>query len=260
MPELTSRQHPLVKEFRDLAKGGGPAMLLDGWHVVAEALAAGVVIDTLAVCGPVAATEKTILDRARRSGTQVVDVAEAVMNVMSPVKSPTGVVARAARPRLEAKVALKPSPALVLSAIGVQDPGNVGAIIRAAAAAGCTGIMVDEASADPWGWKALRASMGSVFHVPVIRHANVMASLDACRTGGLQIVAAVPRHGTSMYELDFSKPMALLLGAEGAGLPLTLLKAADARVSIPMSASVESLNVAVAASLLLYEARRQRRR
>ena len=136
----------------------------------------------------------------------------------------------------------------------------MGAIIRAAAAAGCTGIMVDDTSADPWGWKALRASMGSVFHVPVLRNPDVMSSIGACRTGGLQIVATVPRNGTSMYELDFSRPMALLLGAEGSGLPQALLKAADARVSIPMSASVESLNVAVAASLLLYEARRQRRR
>lgn len=260
MPVLTSRKHPLVKEFRDLAKGGGPAMLLDGWHVISEALGAGVMIDTLAISGTLAGPDRTLLDRVRRTGAEIVEVAETVMNALSPVKSPTGVVARAARPRLEAKVVLKPSPALVLSAIGVQDPGNVGAIIRAAAAAGCTGIMVDEASADPWGWKALRASMGSVFHVPVLRNPNVMNSIDACRTGGLQIVAAVPRNGTSMYELDFSRPMALLLGAEGTGLPQTLLKAADARVSIPMSASVESLNVAVAASLLLYEARRQRRR
>jgi TrmH family RNA methyltransferase len=235
-------------------------MLLDGWHVISEALAAGLTIDTLAVCGTLAATERALLERARRTGTEIVEVAEPVMNALSPVKSPTGVVGRGARPRLEAKVVLKPSPALVLSAIGVQDPGNVGAIIRAAAAAGCTGIMVDEASADPWGWKALRASMGSVFHVPVIRNPDVMSSIAACRTAGLQIVAAVPRNGTSMYELDFSKPMALLLGAEGTGLPQALLKAADARVSIPMSASVESLNVAVAASLLLYEARRQRRR
>ena len=235
-------------------------MLLDGWHVVGEALAAAVVIDTLAVCGELAATERTILDRARRSGTEIVEVAETVMNALSPVKSPTGVVARATRPKLDPKVVLKPSPALVLSAIGVQDPGNVGAIIRAAAAAGCTGILVDETSADPWGWKALRASMGSAFHVPVIRNAHVLSSIDACKKGGLQIVATVPRNGTSMYELDFSRPMALLLGGEGAGLPQTLLKAADARVSIPMSASVESLNVAVAAALLLYEARRQRRR
>jgi RNA methyltransferase, TrmH family len=260
MPVLTSRQHPLVKEFRDLAKGGGPAMLLDGWHVIGEALAASVALDTLAVCGDLTAAERAILDRARRSGTEIVEVAETVMNAMSPVKSPTGVVARATRPKLDAKAILKPSPALVLSAIGVQDPGNVGAIIRAASAAGCTGILIDETSADPWGWKALRASMGSAFHVPVVRNPDVRSSIDACKKGGLQIVATVPRNGTSMYELDFSRPMALLLGAEGSGLPQALLKAADARVSIPMSASVESLNVAVAAALLLYEARRQRRR
>ena len=260
MRMITSRQHPIVKEFRDLARGGGPAMLLDGWHLLAEAVAAAVTVDTVALCGPPTAAEQVTLDRAQRAGARVIEVSGSVLNALSPVKSPTGVVARALRPEIETRVLLKPSPALVLSAIGVQDPGNVGAIVRAAAAAGCTGIMVDDASADPWGWKALRASMGSVFHVPVIRNPDVMPSIDACRAGGLQIVAAVPRNGTSMHELDFRGPMALLLGAEGTGLPQPVLKAANVRVSIPMSASVESLNVAVAAALLLYEARRQRRR
>ena len=148
--------------------------------------------------------------------------------------------------------------ALVLAAAGLQDPGNAGAIIRSAAAAGATGVVLDELSADPWGWKALRASMGSAFHVPVVRSRAMAALIEEWRRHGLQIVATVPRGGVSMYDVDFSKPSAVLLGGEGAGLASELIDAADVRTSIPMHGQIESLNAAVAAALLLYEAQRQR--
>jgi TrmH family RNA methyltransferase len=199
-----------------------------------------------------------VVDQLRRAGAEIVDVSGTVLNALSPVNSPTGVVASARRPSVDGNAILDPPPALVLAAIGLQDPGNAGAIIRSAAAAGATGVVLDESSADPWGWKALRASMGSAFHLPVLRSRAVASLVTEWRKAGVRIAATVPRGGTSMHDVDFTKPTALLLGSEGAGLPTALVEAADVRVTIPMRGGIESLNAAVAAAVLLYEAQRQR--
>ncbi len=233
-------------------------MLLDGWHLLAEAAGAHITVETIAICGPPSSSEQHVVDRLRRHGAAIVEVSGAVLNALSPVNAPTGVVASARRPSVTAAAILKPAPALVHAAAGVQDPGNAGAIIRSAAAAGATGVVLDDASADPWGWKALRASMGSAFRVPVLRSRALDQQLEDWRAAGLRVVATVPRQGTLMHDVDFTLPTALLLGGEGAGLPNTLIAAAEARVSIPMHGGIESLNAAVAAAVLLYEAHRQR--
>ena len=255
---ITSRQHPIVKEFRELARGGGDLILLDGWHLLHEAAAAEIAVEKIAICGPPSNAEQQVVDRLRRHGAQIVDVSGTVLNALSPVNSPTGVVASARRPAVAKSEILKPAPALVLAAAGLQDPGNAGAIIRSAAAAGATGVVLDEASADPWSWKALRASMGSAFHVPVLRTRMLGNLIREWRDAGVRIVATVPRTGKPMHDFDFTKPMALLLGGEGGGLPEEMASAADARVSIPMRGGIDSLNAAVAAAVLLYEAQRQR--
>lgn len=255
---ITSRQHPIVKEFRELAHGADVLMLLDGWHLLTEAVAAGIAIETVAWCGPPTTAEQITLERAQRGGAHVIEVSGSVLNAISPVNTPTGVVASAQKPRAELHAVLQPAPALILAGVAIQDPGNAGAVIRAAAAAGATGVVVDESTANPWGWKALRASMGATFHVPVCRLRTIAPALEEWRAAGVSIVAAVARGGTPMHDVDLTKPTALLLGGEGAGLPAALVSAADATISIPMKDAVESLNVAVAAALLLYEARRQR--
>jgi TrmH family RNA methyltransferase len=139
-----------------------------------------------------------------------------------------------------------------------QDPGNVGAIVRSAEAGGASGVQFTGSSADPWGWKALRAAMGSTFRVPVLRQPDSAVALAHLRDAGLALLATVPRDGTPMLDVDMRGPLTLILGGEGRGLDQTTMDAADQRVSIPMSGEVESLNVAVAAGLLVYEARRQR--
>ena len=141
----------------------------------------------------------------------------------------------------------------------VQDPGNMGAVVRAAEAAGATGVIASGASADPFGWKALRGAMGSTFRLPVLRVPDVEEVLRACRGHGLRIIATALR-GTPVTEVALDGACAVLLGAEGTGLPHALVDAADTRLTIPMQAPVESLNVAVAAGIILYEARRQRGR
>lgn len=255
---ITSRQHPLVRAFKAAAHGSGDRALLDGWHLLHDAATADVEITVVAIAGePPAPRDRVLLDRLARAA-EVVTVTPAVMDAISPVRTPAGVVALGVPRSTALPALLTPAPALVLVADQVQDPGNCGAIIRSAEAGGATGALFTGASADPWGWKALRAAMGSTFRLPVLKHGD---ALDACRElrrQGLHLFAAVPRGGSPLHEVDWRGPSALILGGEGGGVDETVLDAIDRRVSIPMSESVESLNVAVAAALLVYEARRQR--
>ena len=147
---------------------------------------------------------------------------------------------------------------LIIVAVNVQDPGNVGAIIRVAEAGGAAGVMISAASADPFGWKALRGSMGSALRIPVIRRGSV--DVDELRRLGFRIVATAPRGGHVVFDADLRGPTAILIGGEGPGLPPDVLAAADERVSIPMEPPVESLNAATTAAVMVYEARRQRSR
>src|SRR5207248_2429435 len=130
-------------------------------------------------------------------------------------------------------VATSGSSPLVVIAHDVQDPGNVGGIVRTAEAAGATAFVASTASADPFGWKALRGSMGSALRIPIAR-ATIEETIRASRKAGLAIAALVPRGGTPFYEVDFRRPTALLLGGEGPGLSKELVDTADHRVSIPM--------------------------
>jgi TrmH family RNA methyltransferase len=259
MRRITSRQNPAVARYRAAARGGPEAaLLLDGVHLVSEAIDAGVRIQQAAVANEAIGRGEvgSLVDRLERAGAEVVAVSAPVMNAMSPVKSPSGIVALAARPACGEDRIYAGSRPLVLMAVDVQDPGNVGAIVRVAEAGGATGVVVAGASADPFGWRALRGSMGSAFRLPLA--VRRQSPFDDARRHGCRVVAAVPRDGRSAFDLDLTQAVAIVIGGEGAGLPAAVLEAADDRVSVPMQAPVESLNAAVTAALIVYEARRQR--
>ena len=259
VPDISSRQHPLVKTFKAAARGeDATRAVLDGWHLLHEASRAHLAITTIAIAGePPAAQDAALINRLARE-TDVFTVTPAVLDALSPVRTPSGVVALALRKTSPLPQLLEPRPALVLVAHDIQDPGNAGAMIRSAEAGGATGVLFAGASADPWGAKALRAAMGSTFRLPVAHVRDVAEALDHLRSAGLTIVATVPRDGRELQHIDLRRPCALLVGAEGRGLDAELLQQADEELSIPMQSPVESLNVAVAAALLVYEARRQR--
>jgi RNA methyltransferase, TrmH family len=260
MTLITSRHHAIVRQCRAIARGDAEQMLLDGWHLVADAYGVGLSVELVAARADVAAAHAPTLEAMAADGITVLQVADGVMDALSPVRTPSGVVAIAARPAIDPRALVAPDPALVVAAIGVQDPGNVGALIRSADAGGATGVLLDTASADPWSWKALRAAMGSAFRLPVLREGDGLDHLDSWQREGLCIVATDPRDGVDLHALDFTGPLVFVMGGEGGGLPDQVLDAADVRVRIPMRARVESLNVAVAAALLVYEAARQRGR
>ncbi len=260
MERIASRQNPLVKRFRELARAGAPEaeVLLDGQHLVEEAIAAELPLEVAAFAEKhVESRLVTLAARARRAGARTVAVTDQVLAALSPVQHPSGVVAIASRPAFSVDDVLAKEPQLVVVLSEVQDPGNVGAIIRAAEGCGATGIIVGQGSADPFGWKALRGAMGSTFRLPVVRHA-LDEAVAAARRAGVRVFAAVPRGGTPLPQCDLRGPAAVLLGGEGGGLPAALLERSDVRLTIPMRPPVESLNVAIAAALILYEAWRQR--
>jgi TrmH family RNA methyltransferase len=284
MERITSRQNAVVKRFRDLARAsrvaapvgraehhgqGGHAgeILLDGAHLVQEALACDIPIEIAAferqldnVLSPLSRLAKDV----RKHGGRPLIVSEQVLAAISPVQQPSGVVAigraRAADVRVvfaAAHAANTPVP-IVLVLAGLQDPGNVGAIVRTAAGFGATGVVAIEGTANPFSWKALRGAMGGTFRLPIAARGTMSDVIASAGQEHVRLIAAVPHGGAPLPKLDFSTPVAVILGNEGAGVSATARAAAQETVTIPMRAPVESLNVAIAAAVILYEASRQR--
>lgn len=258
MRRVASRQNPIVQRFRAAARRESDELiLLDGAHLVADALAAGVRLREAAVAADAGDNPEIarLVERLLAADVETVSAIAPVMAALSPVRSPSAIVAIAERPANGATIFSK-SP-LVMVACDIQDPGNLGAIVRVAEAGGATGVVVAGASADPFGWKALRGSMGSALRLPIdIRKGS--CSFDDLRAHGCRIVATSPRDGESLFDADLKGPIALVVGSEGGGLATQNLAEADAVITIPMCAPVESLNAAATAALLVYEARRQR--
>jgi len=256
---ITSRQHALVSKYRRVARGDDRLALVDGWHLLEDAVRARIRIESVAVVPGVTtpATER-VLAQAQKTGATVFPVSPGVLQALSPVRTPSGVAALVRRRDTTLPQLLAPSPALLVVAVDMQDPGNVGAVIRSAEAGGATGVALAGGSSDAWSWKALRAAMGSTFRLPVLAAQDAAALIEELRGAGVAVLATVPRGGTPMHVTDMRIAAALMIGGEGSGLTPTLIASADACVSIPMHAPVESLNAAVAAALLVYEARRQR--
>lgn len=264
MRTISSRQNPIVRTFRELADEPDPTgerVLLDGLHLVLEARAAGAEFELVAVAAAQLAggTEEGELARTLEAdGVNVVAADDKVFAALSPVRTPSGLAAVVRRTVSAPPIICGDPHAFVLTAIDVQDPGNVGGLLRAAEAGGATGAFVCGSSANPFSWKALRGSMGSALRLPVVAGMTPDAVLTCLADAGLRLVAAVVRGGDPPDEIDWRGRVGLLLGGEGPGLSDEVIARCDARVTIPMVPAVESLNVAVAGGVLVYAARRQR--
>ncbi len=260
MPHLfhiTSRQHAVVRQFRHAGtrSGAEDVVLLDGEHLLREALAAGLTVRTVLTDG----RHGALTGEAERAGAAVYTCTGNVLDAASPVRTPSGVVAIVEWAFSPLSTVLAAQPALVVALVDVQDPGNVGSAIRSADALGATGFVAVGATADPGGWKVLRGSMGSAFRLPIAK-SDLSETIAAAHASGARVLATTNANGTALSGADLTSPVLLLFGHEGLGLPPDALARADASVSIPMRAGVDSLNVAVASALVLAEARRQRER
>ena len=227
-------------------------MLIDGPHLLDDALTARVRVELVLSDGRHAA----LTERARSAGATVHEGSASVLEAASPVTSPTGIVALAYwQPQDIADVLAADAPLIGL--VGVQDPGNVGSVIRSADALGAGGVLLLDNSADPGSWKCLRGAMGSTFRIPIARgrSADVIEQANGRKR---PVVAAVASGGTPLESIALDDSAIVLLGNEGAGLNETVSRRADHAMTITMRAGMDSLNVSVTAALILWEAHRQR--
>ena len=231
------------------------AVLVEGVRCAAAALDAGARI-RFAVMAPSLADRPggaPLIDRLRAAHLEVRIVEDDELAALSDTETPQGVLLVADEPRTDL-ADLRPGRWLVLDA--VQDPGNAGTLVRAAAAFGADGVVSLDGTVDLWGPKAVRASAGLVFGVPIVR-ADVGALVDRCGSDGVEILVA-DASGEDVAGLGALERVALVVGNEGAGVRDELSRVAGRRVAVPMQGSVESLNVGVAGSILLYAISRDR--
>ena len=261
---ITSAANPLIKRVRLLAdrrhRRREGAFVVRGAQPVWQGVEAGADIEVLIVApellrGP--AAEKVAEQEAR--GVKVARLSAELFGRIADREGPAGLAA-IVRKRADALDELAVRPDAVFAALHeVANPGNLGTIIRTADAAGAAGVILVGHCTDPYDPAAVKASMGAVFSVPVAAVATPAEFLRWSREQGIAVAVTSGSGPDSLWETALPQPLAILFGSEGAGLPDELLAAGDLRLRIPMTGTAESLNLAVAAGVLLYEAWRQLR-
>lgn len=262
---MAGKYSPRMKYLRRLAlrrfREQEGKFLVEGVRFVEEALKSAWLVEMLAYSPRAIGNRRgaVLLENAWARGIQVVEVEEGLFGQLAETDSPQGILAvvKQRRALLEDFRTPKKSALLVLID-GVQDPGNLGTMIRSADAAGAEGVFLLRGTADIYNPKALRATMGSIFHVPVAQNLTPEEVFSFFERSGIKSVAGDPRGVKIVYESDLTGPCALVAGSEAEGASPFVLGKVSERVRIPMPGQAESFNVAVSLSILLYEAVRQR--
>jgi RNA methyltransferase, TrmH family len=254
---LTSLQNPLVKQIKQLhrakARREQQLFLVEGTHLIEAACIADRALVTVCHTLDWQLRYPELYLQIEQRTQRLEVVSPEVLRAIATTVEPDGIIATVERSSTAAPAFHQLG--LVLETI--QDPGNLGTIIRTAAAAGADGLLLSANSVDLDHPKVLRASAGQWFRLPMTTSPDLPAAIASYRQQGFQIVATLPTADRTYWDVDFRQPTLLLLGNEGAGLSPDLAALADYSVQIPLAVGVESLNVAIATALLLYEAKRQ---
>jgi TrmH family RNA methyltransferase len=252
----------LLKVFRRaLAEGETREgwLAVEGPHLVEEALKAdAATVHSVLVSASGRARFDALLARLPREA-EVSQVADAVFRKVAQTENPQGIAALVELAHYDLTPLLARWDALVLVACGIQDPGNLGAIVRSAQAFGATALLTIKETVSPFNPKAVRSSAGAIFHLPVFREAKATDVVSRLRTANVRIIAADRHSPASLAEADLRGAVAFLVGREATGLPPEIAREAALLLSIPIRAETDSLNAATAAGIFLYEAARQRR-
>ena len=260
---LTSLQNPTVKQLRKLQQSKErkkqSVLLLEGTNLIEAACEVRYPLQTLCFTADWQMRHQQMCERAIALSAQVEPVSPEVLKSIASTVTPDGVVAIAPRRSVWGSDSGKPKDAASLGVIleTLQDPGNLGTIIRTAAGVGSDGLWISDDSVDLGHPKVLRASAGQWFRLPMAT-VDIVAQAKALRANGVQIIATTATAKLDYWQLDLRSPTVFLMGNEGAGLSSELMACASETVKIPVMSDVESLNVAISTALLLYEARRQR--
>lgn len=230
--------------------------LAEGPQAVREALAAPGLVETLFVGRSTLERHAVLVAAAAGGGTNPVVLADADLAALSETVTPQGIVAVCRTLDVSLPQALGTAPQLVVCCAQVRDPGNAGTVIRCADAFGADAVVLTEGSVDAYNAKTVRASAGSIFHLPLVLGADLAETLDACRERGLQVLAADGSGSDDLDGLrvagDLARPTVWLMGNEAWGLPDEQLELADRVVRVPLYGSAESLNLSTAAAVCLY--------
>jgi RNA methyltransferase, TrmH family len=272
-PELTSIRSPKVKAARQLAKRAlrlrARSFLAEGPQAVGAALGRSGVVSQLFITAAARARHADLADQAARQGAHVQAVSGEVMAELAQTITPQGVLAVCRYIDMPLARLAASGPRLVAILANVRDPGNAGTVLRTADAAGADGVIFSDASVDPYNSKCVRATAGSLFHLPLVMGVPVAQAVGAMQQAGLRILAADGRASRSLDETGpggpgepgspLGQPTAWLFGNEAWGLPADLLALADDAVAVPIYGQAESLNLAAAAAVCLYASARAAR-
>ena len=264
MEAITSRSNPQVKLARAVREGKSAELIfLEGVRLCEEAARARLAIENVLYTERLAREERgaQLLDTLQERARLISLVTPDVLDSVADTKTPQGIVVLARRPPTDLQRFLRSLGAgvpLLVIIHGAGNPSNAGAMLRVAEAAGATGVVTTDGSADLFSPKALRGAMGSSLRLPLWCGASFEEVLAVCAERGIETVSTDLRAAQTHTEIDWTSPRAVIVGAEGGGLTAEETEAAGARIRIPMRPPVESLNVAVAVAVILYEAERQR--
>ena len=255
-PGLARARRLTKRAFRQRER----AFLAEGPQAVAEALSSGAEVTDLFATVPARSRHAEIVAAAEGAGVPVHVVSGEVMGDLAQTVTPQGLLAVCGFIDVPLAAVTQPAPALVALLANVRDPGNAGTVLRTADAAGAQGVVFADASVDPYNGKCVRASAGSLFHLPVVAGVRLEEAVAAMRAAGLRILAADGRAGRSLDDPDvqarLGEPTAWMFGNEAWGLPPDLVALADEPVAVPIYGKAESLNLAAAAAVCLYASAR----
>lgn len=273
---ITSRDNRWIKQFRASLQGTGPKsgepIGVEGRKIVEEALRSGLQCEALLVSESAEDDARSVLAAASESESgissgRVLRTTDKLFASASGTETPQGIAGLFRQPEwtledvLRGPSEMRQSAPLVMVLAGLQDPGNVGTILRSAEAFGATGLVATRGTADPWSPKALRSSAGSALRLPVLRAMAVPILLAQLKIAKVRLYATTSHetaNATAIATGDLRDSIAIFVGNEGGGLPAEIVNSVDGILTVPLVGGTESLNAGIAASIFLYEAARQR--
>jgi TrmH family RNA methyltransferase len=255
LTERSTRVVAAVKLHRQVARRRSDRFLVEGANLVEAASRHGLIREIFVT----EAAAQRYAELLAAAGAAVHLVTERAAKALSDTVTPAGIVAVCEHPGTVLADVLAQPPRIVAVGVEIGEPGNAGTLIRIADAMGAAAVLFVGHSVDPYNGKCLRASAGSIFALPVVVAPDVDVAITALRSAGLQVVASTVDGEVPLDDADLAAPTAWLFGSEAHGLSAGIAEQADIRVSIPMSGSAQSLNVAAAAAICLYQSARAAR-
>jgi TrmH family RNA methyltransferase len=259
---IASRQNSLVKDLRKAFTQATPTddgcIAIEGIKLVEEAVRSGLRLRAVFFSESARERANRLLPQLSHA-TETIVLPDEIFQSAVATEAPQGVAALVHPLAASLEELFLPETPLIVGCVGLQDPGNLGTILRSAEAFGASGVLATDGTVSAANPKVARASAGSVFRLPVVKLSTAQA-LAALEANSVRLVVTSSHKGRPIQEVDLTLRTAIFIGNEGQGVPRALLDAADEAILIPHSPQVESLNAGIAASILLYEAQRQRRK